>query len=238
MKFKIPYYDGDKDGYLRPENLLAYLGEASTIHSDSIGVGLKELRKYNYCWMLNRWRARFHKYPRVKDEITVETWSSGIDKFYATREFLAYDEAGDVLFEGSTQWVFLDLIKQRPVRVPEEVAKIYGECKDRFFEDFYDFKRGFETMDGLEFHVRRSDIDVNNHVNNVKYLNWILEAVPNEIVDIKRLYDLDIHYRKEVKQGATIHSSILEDKEEEIPTFLHKITDGDEIHAFGRTVWK
>ncbi len=236
-KFIIPYYDGDKNGYLRPENLLAYLGETSSLHSDSIGAGIDALRKYNYCWMLNRWRARFFKHPRVMDEIIVETWSSGIDKFFATREFVVYDNQGEIIFNGSTQWVFLDLNKGKPVRVPEEVGKIYGECKDKLLVDFYDFRKGFDTEDGLEFNVRRSDIDVNNHVNNVKYLNWIIEAVPDSVAENYKLYDLDIMYKKEVKQGSLIYSSILK-KDEEENTFLHKITNGEEIHAFGRTVWR
>ncbi|TJX14173.1 acyl-ACP thioesterase [Tissierella creatinini] len=237
-KFIIPYYDGDKDGYIRPENLLAYLGETSNLHSDSIGLGLKELKSSNYCWILNRWRARFFKHPRVRDEITIETWCSGIDKFYASREFAVYDKDEDIIFKGSTQWVFLDLNKGRPVRVPEEVGKPYGECKDKLLEDFYDFRKDYEVEKGLEFHVRRSDIDSNKHVNNVKYLNWILEAVPDDIVDKHRLYDLDIFYKKEVKQGNTIESSILQDVKELNPTFLHKITNEKEIHALGRTLWK
>lgn len=236
MKCIVPYYDGDKDGYLRPENLLAYLGEASTIHSNSIGVGQKELKMNNYSWMLNRWRARFFKYPRVMDEIIIETWSSGINKFYATREFVVYDKEEKILFKGTTQWVFFDLDKLRPVRVPEYIGRMYGDCKDRALDDFFDFKRDFETEMGLQFLVRRSDIDSNNHVNNVKYLDWILEALPDDLVENKRLYDLDIFYKKEVKKGNTIESSFIKDIEEG-STFLHKIIDEDEIHAFGRTVW-
>lgn len=237
MQLAIPYYDGDKNGYLRPENLLAYLGEASTLHSNSIGLGQKELLAHNYSWMLNRWRARFYKHPRVMDEITVETWSSGIDKFYATREFVVYGKDEEILFKGTTQWVFLDLNKLRPVRVPEEIGRIYSGCKDRVLEDFYDFKKEYDTEEGLQFHVRRSDIDSNNHVNNVIYLMWLLEALPDHIIENKKLYDLDIFYKKEVKQGNTIESSIIQDTDEEDLTFLHKITKGEEVHAFARTVW-
>lgn len=37
----IPYYDTDKNGYVRPETLLTYMGEASSLHSDSLGVGVR-----------------------------------------------------------------------------------------------------------------------------------------------------------------------------------------------------
>ncbi len=236
-EFTIPYYDCDKDGYIRPENLLTYMAETSSMHSDKIGAGLKELRENNYCWMLNRWRVRFLKYPKVLEKVNIETWCAGINKFYATREFIVYDQTGEIVVKASTQWVFLDLIKLRPIRVPLDFGKIYGECKDRVLEDYYDFKKDLKVDQGLEFRVRRADIDYNNHVNNVIYLNWMLETIPDPVVENNKLYDLDIFYKKEIKGGAMINSALVGEEGDDLK-FLHKISGGEEVHAFGRTVWR
>ncbi len=236
-EFIIPYYDSDQDGYIRPEALLTYMGETSTFHSDSLKVGMAQLREHNYAWMLNRWRARFINYPRVKDKIIIETWSSGIDRFYATREFVIYNEEADVLVKGTTQWVFIDTVKMRPIRIPQELGAIYQGDDEKILHDFYDFREEFQTNEGFDFHVRKSDIDYNNHVNNVKYLSWMIEAIPPEVDSLNKLYELDIFFKKETKLGSLINSSI-KAVENENNTFLHKITENDDIHAFGKSVWR
>ena len=237
-EFIVPYYDCDKNCLLKTEALLAYMEDTSSFHSDALGVGLNELRKNNYGWMLNRWRARFFKYPRVKDKIIIKTWTSGFDKFYAYREFEVYDGNNDIICQATTLWIFLDMERKKPKRVPKEFDGIYKLVDEKLMHDFVDFRNDFNTNEGIDFYVRKSDIDYNHHVNNVRYLNWMIEAIPNEVYDNYKLYELDIQYKKEIKLGTTINSSTAETLDKENPTYLHKITDGEEVNSYGRTAWK
>ncbi len=235
-EFIIPYYDTNKNGIVRPESLLSYMGETSSLHSDFLGIGIKELVKHNFIWMLNRWKVIFYKYPMALDKIIIETWSSGIDRFYASREFKILDENSEVLVKATTQWIFLDTVRKRPIRVPYELIEIYGTEEEKNFHEYFDFRNSFETVYGMDFHVRRSDIDYNNHVNNVKYLNWMLEVVPDTVYDHYSLYELDIQYKKEIKLGSMVNSSYIKVQDDK-PTLLHRISDGAEINAVGRTIW-
>lgn len=237
-EFIIPYYDSDKYGFVRPESLLTYMGETSSFHSDSLGVGLDELRKNNYGWMLNRWKVRFSKYPRVRDKIIIDTWTSGFDKFYATREFMIFDENRTEIGRATTLWVFLDIIKKRPIRIPKDLYETYKIVDDKLLHNFFDFNIDFKTNKGIDFYVRKSDIDYNNHVNNVKYLNWMLEVVPDEIDEKYKLYEFDIQYKRETKLGSTVISTLFEEENKESMNYLHKIIEDDEINTYGRTVWK
>ena len=90
-KIKIPYYDTDRNHKLKPITILKYLGEISIVHN-SKSADINKMESLNFAWMLNRWKVRIDRYPDVKEKITIETWSSGVDRFYATREFLIYDE--------------------------------------------------------------------------------------------------------------------------------------------------
>lgn len=178
-EFTIYYYDSDKSGRVNPASLLTYMGETSSLHSDSLDLGIKELRKNNYGWILNRWKVKFTRYPKVMDKIIIETWTSGFDKFYATREFVVYNEDKEELARATTLWVFLDIVKKRPIRIPLEFNSKYNIVNERLFSDFYQFESETLVDDlQLEFNVRKSDIDYNNHVNNINYLNWMLEVVP------------------------------------------------------------
>ena len=236
-EFVIPYYDCSRDRFVRPESLLEYMGEASVLHGDTLGVGGADLFKMGFVWMLNRWKVKFIEYPKSRETITVETWSSGIDRFYATREFNIYGSDGKLLVQASTQWVFFDILKRRPTRVPKEISAVYDSENEHNFYEFHDFKNEIQTDEAIEFHVRKSDIDFNHHVNNVKYLNWMVEVLPKQLDD-QYLYELDIQYKKEIKQGSSIKSEASIDIEGEETVCYHKIVGNDDLHAFGRSVWK
>jgi len=236
--FEISYYDTDKNKNLRPVSLLNLLGETSGEHSNSI-IKIDELENLNYAWMLNRWKVRIDRYPKAKEKITIETWTSGIDRFYANREFFVYDEGEELIGKASTLWIFVDINKKRPIRIPKDLQKGYKIVDEKAFDDFYDFKEKIHVKDFIDFHVRRSDIDYNNHVNNTKYLDWMVEAVPEEIYNNYLLREFEIIYKKEIKYGSTIKSGINEINNEG-KVFYHNIInkDSEENHAMAITLWE
>lgn len=239
--FQVPYYDSDKYGKATALSILSYLGETSGAHTDSIGFGFKELKELNYAWMLNRWKVSIDRYPKVNENIIIETWASGIDRFYATREFVIYDEEDKELGKASTLWIFIDMNRKIPIRIPQEFIKLSNPIEERVFNDFYNFKKELIIDKYLDFHVRRSDIDYNNHVNNTKYLSWMLEAVPQYIYENYMLHEFEILYKKETTYGNMILSGVKEsEKIQESKVYFHDIIDKDnkENHALGYTRWK
>lgn len=241
-EFIIPYYDSDKSGFVRPESLITYMGETSSFHSSSLGVGIEELSKYDYAWILNRWKVKIIRYPKVRDKITIETWTSTFDKFYATREFMVYDNDKNEICRATTLWIFLDMNKKMPRRIPKELYGRYNIVDEKLLHDFYSFNLDIKSNNGIDFYVRKSDIDYNNHVNNVKYLNWMLEVIPERIDMEYKLCEFDIQYKRETKFGSTVISEFIEEECEEEDKqnigFLHRITENHEINTFGRTIWK
>ena len=237
-EFKVPYYDTNIDGFATAQSLLAYMGEVATLHSDDVGLNIENLRKNNYGWMLNRWKVRINDYPAARDSVYVKTWASNFRKFYANREFSILDKHENELVSASSVWIFLDMIKKRPLRVTEDIINLYGVKGNMLFEEFYDFNIPFKTERGLDFRVRKSDIDYNNHVNNVKYFQWMLESIPNCIDDEYLLKEFEIYYKKEVGLGSLINSSYSEINNKDRVILHHKIEEDSQIRAFGRTIWE
>lgn len=238
--FEISYFTTDKHKRLRPVALLNLMTETSGEHSNFI-IKIDKLEESSYAWMLNRWKVRIDKYPKAKDKITIETWTSNIDRFYAKREFLVYDEKGDIIAKASSLWIFVDIIKKRPVRIPSEILESYKAVNEYSFDDFNDFKEELSIGNYFDFHVRRADIDYNNHVNNTVYLNWMLEVVPEEIYENFLLREFEIIYKKESKYGDIILSGIKEmNNNNDHITFYHNIKNKktDIVHASGISLWE
>lgn len=239
--FEIPFYDSDKYGRATPLSLLAYLGETSGEHTDKIGFGYKKLMKLNYAWMLNRWKVKINRYPRIKEEIRVETWTSSMDRFYATREFAIYDKNNKELGRASTLWIFIDMERKKPIRIPENLIKLAKPIEERLFQDFYKFEKSYDIPEQLDFHIRRSDIDYNNHVNNINYLSWMLETVPQEVYENYILKEFEILYKKEIIYGNTILAGCKETNEgEDSREFIHGIIheNKNDNHALSWSKWE
>jgi len=240
VEFTIPYFAGDKEGVLSPVFLLEYLGEVAALHSDAANLGFKELKDMGYGWVLNRWKVKVDKYPKVKEKIIIKTWTSKAYKFFANREFTVYNKGGQLIGKASTLWVFIDINRKRPARIPEKLVSSYKIVDKRNFKDFYKFQDDIGPVTGLDFLVRKSDIDYNLHVNNVRYLDWILEVVPERENKEYFLKEFEIQYRQEIKYGEEVSSRINKGKRVgKKKIYLHKITtDADEkSRAFAKTIW-
>ncbi|KAK2662762.1 hypothetical protein Ddye_001336 [Dipteronia dyeriana] len=109
---------------------------------------------------------------------------------------------------------------------------------------------------------RRADFDMNQHVNNVAYIGWVLESMPQDIIDTHELQTITLDYRRECQQDDIVDSltswEIIDDtkavpklqgtngspagigEKKEEPQFLHLLRlsgNGSEINR-GRTEWR
>lgn len=237
----VPYFNCDKNGKIKPVSLLEYLVETSSLHSQTLGLGFNELISKDYNWILSRWKLKIDSYPGAREKIKVKTWISGFDKFYANREFNVYDEYNNLIVRASTLWIFIDMKRKRPIRIPSELYGTINLLNDKNFDDFYKFDNNLESEQSIDFKVRKTDIDYNNHVNNAKYINWLLESIPIDVDENYTLKEIDIYYKKEIKLNRTIESKInsgnkVGDKIE----YIHEIFNKDigEMATKGRTVWE
>ena len=90
----------------------------------------------------------------------------------------------------------------------------------------------------LEFKVNRYDTDMNKHVNNIQYLQWVLESVPEDIINNYYLHSIDGRFISEAHYGQTILSLTKNDMENE--SFIHtiKIEGSEKVCATAKTIWK
>ncbi|MDP4094018.1 MAG: thioesterase [Bacillota bacterium] len=241
-KFEVHYYEVDKFLKLTLPSLLNYLEDAAISHSAAAGLDVSELKSSGHGWILNRWFINFNEYPVLSQKLTVETWPSDFERCYGWREFFVKDTENRTIITASSLWIYLDIAKRRPARIPSDFGERYGlepiKAINAQFSDL-DFELTPEAT--LEFSVRRSDIDSNEHVNNTKYVEWLLEAIPEHITQNSLIKSFEINYKKETNYGA----AVLSECSKECGTagtcsYVHKITDKStgQIHACARTTWE
>lgn len=187
--------------------ILSYLEDIGGIHSNQAGYGIFEIEQTHLSWILLGWRLQVIRRPKYAEKIKIKTWSKGVEKLYTYREFEIYDEKGNLIVKASSKWVLLDIEKGKIVRIePELMEKYAPEIGKEVFgiEEFDKIKEPEEYQYETKYTVRRADIDVNNHMHNLNYIELANEALPEEIYRGALFNDVRITYKKEIKFGDTV----------------------------------
>ena len=187
--------------------ILSYLEDVGGTHSDLAGYGIFDICKTHLTWLLLEWKLQVIKRPKYKEKIKVETWSKNAIKCYAYRDFKIYDEKGNVIGLATSKWVLVDTQKEKIVKVEPEILERYQpEFEKSAFPD-EDFPKMHELEKykiEKEYNIRRSDIDVNNHMHNLNYLDLANEVLPEEVLQNGELNNVRITYKKEIKLGEIV----------------------------------
>ena len=202
-RFTVHSYEADAFGDLTLPALAGYLQDIAGRNAEDLGFGLAALHARGVTWVLARQRLETSRRLRLGEELTVETWPSGVRGLVASREFRV-SAAGEVVAVATTAWLVLDLATRRPVR-PEDVldpalrpdlpslAPVAGRLP-----------RPGPAARERPLEVRYADIDLNQHVTNTSYLGWALETAPEELWRTARAASAEIHFLAEARLGEAV----------------------------------
>jgi len=240
--YGIIYGNTAKDLKATPVALLQFLEDSAISHSDASNLGMDDLNAHQVSWVLSGWSIMVMRYPALSEKIRVETWASGFERFRATREFEIIDGQGDTIVKASSQWIFINTATKRPVRIPADFKDRYRVDVSASFRDILpDIDKIKKPDSSTDYRVRKRDIDSNGHVNNVTYLEWMLEAVDHETSGDLSPECIDIVYKNGITFGTMIESAFevkTKDNKGQLVT-LHEIKNKDKNtpSAMGKIFW-
>ncbi len=233
----------DFKGHLSVRALCELLQEAAGNHAQALGVGVDQLIPQGWTWVLREWQFEMLAWPRWRDEVTIETWPSGLDEMVATRDFRLQDGGGRPIGRATSRWMMVDFRRRRPIRMPDAVRAIRRPERSGLAADTLP-RGGPVSAPGLavDYRVRFADLDINEHVNNVSYVEWVLETVPREVLRGATLAAMTIAFRAECRSESTVTVERRDDPERSAPgrpAFLHRVLEKEGARELvaARTLW-
>lgn len=192
-------------------SIARYLQETAWYHAEDCGAGYHNLKPKGVLWILSSLKIKMQKYPEWGENIQVHTWGKKYQDLIATRDFEILDPAGRIYGLASSAWLLVNSKTHRPHRIQEEFRLIPENAKDTGLSIEKINTRGDFRLWNKR-NVLFSDIDIYNHVNNTRYIEWCIDAAyditDNQTFNVKEitirfinecLYAdiIDILYRKE-----------------------------------------
>ena len=223
-EFVIGSFLANSEGYLKMRNLLGLMFEVSFAQAEKIeDKKLMEDKR----WIVYSWDIKLDEEIKAGDKIEIATFSVGMKKFYAYRNFTIKKE-GRIIGLAYCVFLLFDLKKLRPIKVPKSLEEAYQSEEAIYLGENLEYSEDFEKEEKI--YIRKNDLDGNYHVNNAAYMDII-----REISDIK---DQDIGYLKIVykneirKKDYVIGKSVKKESEEDFKL----VNDQGKSYSYGKIV--
>jgi medium-chain acyl-[acyl-carrier-protein] hydrolase len=236
-EFTIVSYELNPRGKARLTAMANYLQEVAYHHANELGFGYDQMKERRTLWMLSRMKIQMFRYPVWNDKGVVETWPSGIDNVFALRDFRIYDSRGEVTGIATTYWLIVHLDTHRPIRPGAELDRYSSiDYGDPVFDSKLEKIRLPGDVSPLGQHtVVFSDLDIQGHVNNVKYLEWSIDASMTKDSLDRAIGVFEINFQHEALLGNHVKiSGIDESSDTENGASIHTLAatreeDGKEL---------
>lgn len=232
---KVQLHEIGPGGTLKIQSLFNHLQGMAGAHSSSIGHGSMDILKDGLTWVISRYRLSISSLPRLFEEFRITTWRSGSSGKFAIREFIITDKENNVIIRGTSSWLLLNFLKGEPANIAERYAGYPTNPERAIEENFESIPRPERPDYTMEFTVRRSDLDINNHVNNSYYVAWMLDT-GEEMNEKMRPLDIAVTFSGEAKYGETVISQA--QRTGDGNTLIHRLVSGSGRELTrGITMW-
>lgn len=233
----IRCYEAGTTGTITPATFADYFQEAASNNARTLGFPGERLWAQGMAWVLTRLAMEVDRYPAVGETVTIRTWPSSHERNVAMRCYEAYDDAGNALARATSAWMVIDFKQRTMVPIPEFVTTGYpkGQPSCHGFAT-----RAVPRLREPAHHApvlsRVSDLDMNGHVNNARYADWVLEPVPQSLRTTHEPSLFDITFRAECGPGVNVAAAC---SAPDSDTTLHSVTlaDGTEL-CRARIIWR
>lgn len=204
-EFFVKSYEVDYNKRTKLNSLFNYMQEAAYNHACRLGAGYEELTRQGFLWVLSRVKIQIERYPEWEEKIKLETWPKGVNRLFALRDFIFRDERNQSIALATSAWLVLDSdtmklqkVQSLPFSLPDNDGRyaLNEELGKLDNQSIFDFE--------AERTAVYSDIDVNQHVNNAKYVEWILDCFSQEAFLNKHLKSLQLNYLSQTRLGERI----------------------------------
>ena len=203
QNFEIGFQHCYPTGFLKHTEICNFFQIVAGIHADLGGISYLDMQECHQAWVLSRMRVEITKLPKWKDVITIKTWIKTLENSRSIRCLEMY--LNDQKIVGcETFWVVINTKTRKPDSLALPHAHFEKLDTDSISKPIQKINIPENFTFKNEKTIQLSDIDIVNHANNVKYLEWCLDVTHLENVLSQKIKALNLNYLQELNYDDAI----------------------------------
>jgi medium-chain acyl-[acyl-carrier-protein] hydrolase len=218
--YEINFVQCYPNGVLKYTDLCNIFQITAGIHADLGGISFSNMQEHHQAWVMSKMRLEVINLPKWKEKVTVKTWIKSLENSRSTRCLELY-RGNEKLVGCETYWVVINTQTRRPENLAlqhEHFIKFPENNASEKEVQKINLNVAFKKV--LDYRVQLSDIDIVNHANNVKYLEWCLNAMDAKFVLKQKIKGFEMNFLKElnlnddvvIQNHETIYTITKDDK--------------------------
>lgn len=182
-----------------------YLLHSAGEHAGERGFGFNFMATHNCTWVLSRLAIELTEYPRMHEPIAIHTWVEEVGRLFTNRSFSITGKDGKEIGYARSIWAAINLNTRKPTDLT-----LLGELKDYIHEAPCPISQPGKILPaendttGTPYLVKYSDLDINRHLNSIKYMEHLLDLFDIEMYKNKEVRRFEIAYLTEGKYGMQL----------------------------------
>lgn len=194
----IRAYDVDFNNKIKISSVFNLLQDVAAVHADNLGLGFKDLYKHDFAWVLSWVKLNIEEYPAFGDSVSIKTWPRCKFKLYSMRDYSMHTGDGKILLNATSAWLPINTKTKRITDTKNLPQEIFYQPDLIAVDEFPDkIIAGAAQEILLHKKFRYTDIDVNQHVNNTRYIEMILDCYPTEHYKVNQIKSFEISFSSE-----------------------------------------
>lgn len=205
--------DFDRYGRLKASSVLDIFQDIAASHANELGIGFDAMIANETVWVLTKVKFEVFGQPSMYQTVHVKTWPLEPEKIIFRREYHITNDTGETLIKGTSEWCVMHSVKRRLVSAADAFPIKEGFLTDEMFDERLKKIPDIELNEApYVTKTTFSDCDINGHVNNIKYANYVFDAL--ELAADKHIKTFQVDYIQEVVSGTelSIHTSVNENE--------------------------
>ncbi len=174
------------------------------LNADENEFGIRKLNEINCTWVLLRLSVEMNTFPQQYEKITVETWVENVGRASTVRNFKIRNDQHEIIGVATSIWAMINIESRRA----QDLSLLNGITEKATGEKLNMLSpEKLLSIDNIpvdSFKVKYSHIDINGHVNSMRYVEWISDAVDLEIYKNLKIKRFDINFLNEIYYGEEI----------------------------------
>lgn len=183
-----------------------HLLNCAGFHAAERGFGIASLNENHYTWVLSRLAVELQEMPAQYESFSIQTWVENVYRLFTDRNFAILNKDGYPMGYARSIWAMISLTTRKPA----DLLTLHGgHIVDYICTEKCPIEKPSRIQVGkdsfiMEHQTKYSDIDINGHVNSIKYIEHLLDLFPLEMFRQKRIKRFEMAYVAESYYGDVL----------------------------------
>lgn len=236
IEMEVPYYFVNFTGDIRLSALVDMMLLTSEKQLHQADADSTEMVKNNGLgWVVVQYHMDVKKMPRLGQKLKITTQATSYNKYFFYRDFWVDDEDGNRMVEATSAFVLIDIKARKIVSAADRLEDKFGAEETTKLVRFPRVKVPDEFDFEQAQHIGYYNIDVNKHVNNSYYFDWMVDTLDMDFISSHSLKSMDIKYDKELNMASDPVSYAKLDNTNN--KSIHWIKNGEVLNVVAQFEW-